>query len=519
MARFFNSAGPCRPGEHYMLPPERRLPGVAELIERGQYFVVHAPRQSGKTTAFRTLATRLTAEGRYAALWTSCEAGQRLASDFEGSIATVLAALLTSASSELPAELRPPPIDSAQPAGNRLTDLLTRWAAGAPRPLVLFFDEIDALFDDALVSVLRQLRSGYSRRPQHFPHAVSLIGLRDVRDYRLSPDGDRLGSASPFNVKVESLTLRNFDAEEVAELYGQHTAETGQRFSAAALEHAYGLTGGQPWLVNALAREVVERIATDPKVEVEVAQIAAAAENLIVRRDTHLDSLIDRLREPRVRRVIEPILAGALVLGDRIEDDVAYTEDLGLVTRSGGHLRIANSIYHEVIPRALASITQSTIYHETRWYVGPDGRLELDRLLRGFVEFWREHGEPMLASQPYHEVAAQLVLMSFLQRILNGGGRLDREYAVGSGRLDLCLRWPTPLGEQREALELKTWRDGQADPEKKGIDQLAHYLERLGLEEGTLVIFDQRKAAAPIAERGTFSEQRRGPLRFKVLKL
>ena len=165
-------------------------------------------------------------------------------------------------------------------------------------------------------------------------------------------------------------------------------------------------------MVNALAREIVEELRPDPAHLIDEADVATAAERLIARRDTHLDSLIDRLREPRVRRVIAPILAGDLVLGDRIEDDVAYTEDLGLVERQLGHLRIANPIYHEVIPRALAAITQSTIYHETRWYLQPDGRLDLGALLRGFVEFWREHGEPMLASQPYHEVAAQLVLMS-----------------------------------------------------------------------------------------------------------
>ncbi len=78
MARFFNTAGACRPGEHYMLPPEQRLPAVDRLIERKHYFVLHAPRQTGKTTAFRALAQRLTAEGRTTALLTSCETGQSL---------------------------------------------------------------------------------------------------------------------------------------------------------------------------------------------------------------------------------------------------------------------------------------------------------------------------------------------------------------------------------------------------------------------------------------------------------
>ncbi|MBI2571769.1 MAG: ATP-binding protein, partial [Candidatus Schekmanbacteria bacterium] len=93
MNTFFNTAGPCRSDMHYMLPPERRIPEVRELIDRAQYFVVHAPRQVGKTTCLGTLAETLTAEGRYAALLASCETGQVAGSDTERGVAAVLGAL------------------------------------------------------------------------------------------------------------------------------------------------------------------------------------------------------------------------------------------------------------------------------------------------------------------------------------------------------------------------------------------------------------------------------------------
>jgi hypothetical protein len=104
---------------------------------------------------------------------------------------------------------------------------------------VVLIDEIDALRDDVLVSVLRQLRAGYPLRPELFPWSVALVGLRDVRDYEVSArEEGRLGTASRFNIKVESLTLSNFLLEEIAELYGQHTTETGQRFEPAAVARA-----------------------------------------------------------------------------------------------------------------------------------------------------------------------------------------------------------------------------------------------------------------------------------------
>src|SRR5436305_6795394 len=265
--RFFNTAGPCDPADHYLLPPERRLPGVPELIERKLYFVIHDPRQSGKTTLVQTLARSLTANGSYTALLASCEAGQAAGGDVEAGIATVIGALHLAAH-DLPEELRPPTPDESVPATVRLQDLLSRWCRQSPRPVVLFLDEIDALIDAVLISVLRQLRAGYGNRPRSFPQCVALVGLRDVRDYKvhLRNEKESLGTSSPFNIKVESLALPNFDAEEIAELYDQHTQDTGQIFTPAAQARAFELTRGQPWLVNALARQTVEKLVPDPAV-------------------------------------------------------------------------------------------------------------------------------------------------------------------------------------------------------------------------------------------------------------
>jgi hypothetical protein len=222
--------------------------------------------------------------------------------------------------------------------------------------LVVFIDEIDSLQDQPLISVLRQLRDGYRSRPEHFPSSVGLIGLRDVRDYKVASGGsDRLNTASPFNIKVSSITLRNFHASEVAELYQQHTEATGQLFTPESAATAFDLTQGQPWLVNALAKEVVEKLVKDRSIAIIKEHILQAKEILIARQDTHLDSLADRLREPRVKAIIEPMLAG-LELGDIPNDDIQFVLDLGLCTiHPQGGLMMANPIYREVLPRVLSS--------------------------------------------------------------------------------------------------------------------------------------------------------------------
>jgi hypothetical protein len=521
MPRHFNTAGPCHPEKHYMLPPERRLPGVRDLIDQEHYFVIHAPRQVGKTTCFDALALQLTAEGRYAALLTSCEAGQLFTSDLEGSIAAVLDTLAQDAEEYLPETLRPPAVDPARPAATRFRELLVRWARQCPRPVVLFLDEIDALTDDALISVLRQLRSGYRARPQGFTQSVALIGLRDVRDYRLDvrPEGRSLGTSSPFNIKVESLKLRNFSAEEVAELYAQHTAETGQVFTPEASALAFELTGGHPWLVNALAREAVEKLAPDPAVPVTAAIITAAKEALILRRDTHLDSLIDRLREPRVRRVIEALLNGELLPPEVLDDDLQLVQDLGLVVAGPHGLTIANPIYQEVIPRALTHVLQQSVNIPRTSYADAAGRLRFDQLLDDFRAFWCENASEILTRSPYSEAAAQLVFMAFLHKVVNGGGFIDREFAVGSGRVDLCVRWPFTGGVERWAVELKVWRDGRPDPLPEGLTQLSGYLARLGLDQGTLVLFDQRTKVAPLPQRCTREDLEHEGRKITLLRL
>ncbi len=69
MERSFNTTGPCYPDEHYMLPPERRLGRVMELIERGKYFTLHAGRQTGKTTSAEWLTGHYNAGDRFRAVW------------------------------------------------------------------------------------------------------------------------------------------------------------------------------------------------------------------------------------------------------------------------------------------------------------------------------------------------------------------------------------------------------------------------------------------------------------------
>jgi hypothetical protein len=501
MKKWFNTAGPCQADIHYMLPSTERLPEIVNLIAQRNYFIIHAPRQVGKTTAMLALAQELTVSGQYTAVMLSLEVGAAFSDDLGAAELAILGEWKQSIRYRLPKDLQPNEWLDAE-AGARIGTNLSNWAEQSSRPLVVFLDEIDALTNETLISVLRQIRSGFPNRPQGFPQSVALVGMRDVRDYKYASGGslgNRLNTSSPFNIKVRSFTLSNFTLEDVRNLYQQHTEATGQIFTPEAVDLAFHLTQGQPWLVNAIAKEIVEYIAKNPSIHITTELVNQAKEILIKRQDTHLDSLAERLREDRVRAIIQPILSG-LELEDTPDDDRRYLLDLGLVVRSQeGGLKIANPIYQEVIPRVLSQGTQDSLPMIQPIWLNADGSLNASVLLDAFLVFWRQHGEPLFKSANYPEIAPHLVLMAFLHRVVNGGGTLEREYAIGSGRMDICLRY----GKLTLAMELKVWRDGRSDPLKEGLPQLDKYLSGLSLDTGWLVIFDRRSGLPPISDRTT----------------
>jgi hypothetical protein len=464
----------------------------------------------------RNLSRELTAEGRYAALTVSLESFTE--PDVSKMMPQILIRLELASQDQLPVELHPQSMDVFKVVPNiALYTYLKTWSTKIKIPLVVFFDEIDSLPGVVLLSVLRQLRDGYTSRPAPFPHSVALVGLRDVRDFKIQirPDSESLGTASPFNIKEESLTLRNFTEQEVVMLLSQHTEDTGQEFDSGSQHEIFEQTQGQPWLVNALAAQLTTRynaLVKDRNKPVTRDKVLEARELLIERRDTHLDSLVARLNEDRVRRVIEPILVGEVSTDPTYDDDFSYLRDMGLVTVRKGVRSIANPIYQEIIPRILTHQVQTAIPDEPEWFITPDGKIDIRKLMEGFIEFWRRHGEILLRGLPYQEASPHLVFMAYLQRIVNAGGCIDREFAVGTGRADLVVDY----GGRQDVIELKLHRGSYTLPD--GLEQVSAYAKRLCCDVGYLIIFDP-DSRIPFEKRGTFEEMTHKGIKVIVVRV
>jgi hypothetical protein len=475
-----------------MIEASTRVHGVEALIDTKQYFVIHAARQSGKTTYLKDIVQRLNDEGKYYALYCSLENLQEV-TDPQEAIPGIV--------KKIKGDLRFSGIPHAEDFArnedctdyiNVLKLSLASFCMSLDKPLIIFFDEADCLKETSMISFLRQLRDGYNCRPElPFPHSVALVGMRNIRDFkvRIRPDSESLGSASPFNVVTKSLTLANFTREEVAILYGQHTADTGQVFEESAIDLVWKQTQGQPWLVNAIARETVAEILNyDYTRPVTADMVEQAIQTIILRRDTHIDSLLERLKEERVRRVIEPLILGGYV--DRSSDDFLYTRDLGLIRVTKEKTEPANPIYAEVIVRTLNHSIQSELQERKTLYQMPrylkDGRIDMDFLMQDFQQFWRENSVIWEGRFSYKEAAPHLIMMAFLQRVVNGGGQIIREMALGKDRLDICLIYE----RERYPIELKI-RYNEKTLEQ-GLEQIARYMDACGCTEGWLAIFDRR---------------------------
>jgi hypothetical protein len=479
-----------------MLDPMRGIGDeLNSLIDKKQYFVIHAARQSGKTTLLKALTRQLNKQGDYYALYCSLEAINELSEPKDG-IPEIVRKIENCIEEQGLPEGFAINADYNHISGVLKTSLV-RYCRSLDKPLIIFFDEADCLSNGTLISFLRQLREGYINRADvPFVHSLALVGMRSLVDYKtqIRSNSETLGSMSPFNIVAKSFNLVNFTKKELIELYAQHTTETKQEFTPETVDYIFEQTQGQPWLVNAIARESVELTQRDYSKPLTQELAELAIQRIVLSRQTHITSIMERLKESRIRKVIEPFITGDSGIINRSDDDYQYVKDMGLIRDDNYKTEPANPIYAELIIRTLSWGIQDSIRDTCKDFEVPrylkDDKIDIDFLIRDFQVYWRENSEIWKNRYnknyyEYDEAAPHLIMHAFLQRVLNGGGKIIREMALGTRRVDLCIEY----GEYKYPIELKILQNIR--DLSNATKQIWDYMDKVGSDSGWLVIFDR----------------------------
>jgi hypothetical protein len=323
--------------------------------------------------------------------------------------------------------------------------------------------------------------------------------MRDLKDYiTASKDGVPPNPGSPFNIKEDSIFISNFTKQDIAALFAQRTAETGQNITAEALDYVCEQSWGQPWIVNSLFKRATLRVLSENDYQtVSIDHVTAALDQMILARETHLDALNVRLRDPNVRRVVETILVGDTnpAFGEA-DPAVELAKDLGLIKwESATGFAISNPIYEKILTRYLNSGYHNAMPPPSDWkWQHPDGSLDMDSLLKEFQRFWRRFSELWEQKSDYTEAFPHLLLTAFLQRLTNGSGRVDIESAAGRGRMDIFVEYKG----DKFIIEIKLLRSWDTPMEvlEDGLKQIAAYRDKAAPGAPSyLIIFDRSEEA------------------------
>jgi hypothetical protein len=480
-----------------MLPPEERLVGAQlhRYIRDGLYWALHAPRQTGKTAFLKGWMREINATDTNKAFYVSLEPCRGV-KDVRDAMNIINGDIAKAAK----LEGYPDPAPEGGAAEFLLSDTLRSLSQiVAPKSLVMLFDDVNLLEDNPLVRFLSLLRAGFASRDAGvFPVSVALVGTHDPKNpLASSKDGVSLNPGTPFNIKADSATLSNFSRNDIARLFAQHTAETDREITPAALNYVYEQSKGQPWIVNSLFKRAVMRVLDEDSVEpVTLEHVAEARRQMIAASETHFDALREYLHDPRVRQMVQAIISGdsSQLLG-LSHADTEYVFDTGLICRdSVVGITFANPIYEELAIRYLTSACHDSLPPDSWQWLSPEGDVDMDRLMREFQKFWRRHSEIWEQKSDYTEAFPHLLLMAFLQRVLNGGGRIEREYAAGRGRMDLAIEY----NGKWHIVEVKIVHDYETPQfvEKEGLEQIRGYRDKIAPHtQSYLVIFDRRAKA------------------------
>ncbi len=491
--REFNITGKIIPETHYYVDLRPQIKRLMTLVEKGKYFVINRPRQFGKTTLLDFFARHLQGSGKYVPALISFQLfAQRpdmTEAEFYSNVSILMAKSMNRAIGKtLHWEMPSININNRYDFFKWLGDT----CLSLPGKMVLLIDEIDAVPESVVIGFLAGLREMFLQRDlEPSPHSVGLVGVHDIKNLqaRYRDQSASIGSTSPFNIALD-YELLPFNLQNIREYFMQHTNATGQIFDSKVFRRVHHVTNGHPWLVSMLAKIMVEEIVPKRKHKVGLNHAEEAIQRLINFRNPNFESLFNNARRPNLFPIVLDLLEGRRHRYNIQDDDINLGVRYGIFAEKGRQLILANLIYVQALyqhfERTLKRSQIRNILAANR-FEDQNGHLNFRHVLDKFQAFMKAKGSHVAKQPEFKEATGQLLLLSYLDAIVNGKGWTFKEVQSGEGRIDVLCCYKN----QKEVVEVKVWygerRYGGA------LTQLAKYLESENLSRGYLVVFDRRE--------------------------
>jgi len=473
--REFNVEGPCDPERHFTVMREALVRKGIEKIEKGKYFTIFAPRQAGKTTYFQLMIHQLE-KTAYLPIWISFEDfANATVEKFYATLEHELKMRTARHSMTLSAHI------SDNLSLRRFFDEIKQQG----KTLVLVIDEFEGVPFAALSELMHTFRKMYHEKMLHGLHSLILVGVRNI-------SGAVLDKASPFNI-ADEIEVPYFSKAEVENLIAQYEQESGQIFQKKVIAKIYENTLGQPGLVNAVCRELVEKICTNRSKPVDMTSFRRVLVYFLTERiDRNISNIVSKAREHR--DFMLKVLFGESEIPFQIYDErIKFLQSHGVIAKDqSGAVDVPIPLYKN----ALISAFRPLINGETVHYTSPTERFEefykenglnIDKIIRHYIQYVQRRGFRAFDTENLKESACHYSFDAYINFFIERlGGKTYMEVPTSRGRLDTLIVYQ----DQTYVIEIKRWSD--AIYYQKGKRQLAAYAKSEGLAEGFYVVFSSQ---------------------------
>ena len=372
--------------------------------------------------------------------------------------------------------------------------------------ICIIIDEFDGIPKEALRNFLYTLREIYTNKRRsedyNYIHSVGIVGVKSIAQL----DFDH--SISPFNIQ-DGFALPNFTREQVADLYGQYTEETGQAFAPEVIEAVHHKTTGQPFLVNRLGRILTVELGVDKTETITLEHFHKVYRRLPNDNNTHFQHLRRNInRKPEFKRVLNRVMFDDREMEFNINDArISELNTYGIVRENEEGICVIDSpIYQEIIIKTFTPVINGIeddylpeSGDDFTDYLSEAGEVQMDALLDNFRDFIGRTGYRILeVPKTPQEFVGQYLLLTYLALFARQiKGHLYPEVPTGHGRMDVLLLYR----EEKYIVETKLWRGKKRY--QRGKHQLAAYLKTEGVQRGYYVVFDRRRNPEAQYERET----------------